>query len=66
MLPTTTGTTYPTLLKKMSVGSGLNQWPPAKKICAYSTELLNLVAVAFIRHEEKFAKKKRGTGQLLY
>ena len=31
MLPTTTGTTYPTLLKKMSVGSGLNQWPPAKK-----------------------------------
>ena len=65
MLPTTTGTTYPTLFKKMTVGSGLNQWPSDKKICAYLTEVLNLVAVVFIRHEEKFAKKKRGTGQLL-
>ena len=50
----------------MSVGSGLNQWPPAKKIYGYSIELTNLVAVAFIRHEEQFAKKKkRRTGQLL-
>ena len=43
----------------MSVGSGLNQWPPAKKIYGYSIELTNLVAVAFIRHEEQFAKKKK-------
>ena len=49
----------------MSVGSGLNQWPPAKKNYGYSIELTNLVAVAFIHHEEKFAKKKRRTGQLL-
>ena len=60
MLPTTTETTYPTLFKKF-VGSGLNQWPPAKKICAYSIELLNLEAVAFVHHEEQFAKKNRGT-----
>ena len=59
MLSTTTGTTYPTLFKKMSVGSSLNQWPPAKKICGYSTELTNLVAVAFKRNQEKFAKKKK-------
>ena len=58
MLPTTTETTYPTLFKKF-VGSGLNQWSPAKKICADSIELLNLKAVAFIHHEEQFAKKKK-------
>ena len=49
----------------MGVGIGLNQWPPAKKICGYSIELTNLVTVAFIHHGEKFAKQKRGTGQLL-
>ena len=32
MLSTTTGTTYPTRFKKISVGSELNQWRPAKKI----------------------------------
>ena len=61
MLPTTTGTTYPTVFKK-GVNSGLNLWPrPAKKTYTYSTELINLeaVTVAFIRHEEKFAKKRR-------
>ena len=42
----------------MGVGIGLNQWPPAKKICGYSIELTNLVTVAFIHHGEKFAKKK--------
>ena len=49
----------------MSVGSGLNQWPPAKKICGYSTELTILrilVAVAFIHHEQKFAKNKEALG----
>ena len=34
----------------MSVGSGLNQWPPSKKIYGYSIELTNLVAVVFIRY----------------
>ena len=55
----------PYTLKKVGVGIGLNQWPSAKKICGYSIELTNLVTVAFIHHGGKFAKKKRGTGQLL-